>query len=135
MSIYADVRIMGEAEFHNASEDAVSIWITGYSMDYMIRLNIINPLTFIDFVVSGFWGWQESKVANDLTIILNNESTVLLHISRNDSLRGIAIPSLIHIAGLPHNLLRSIHDQHNLSHVRRLGFSDAPTHVPYCLIK
>ena len=73
VSIYADVRIMGEAEFHNASEDAVSIWITGYSMDYMIRLNIINPLTFIDLVVSGFWGWQESKVANDLTIILNNE--------------------------------------------------------------
>ncbi len=27
VSIYADVRIMGEAEFHNASEDAVSIWI------------------------------------------------------------------------------------------------------------
>ena len=73
VSIYADVRIMGEAEFHNASEDAVSIWITGYSMDYMIWLNIINPLTFIDLVVSGFWGWQESKVANDLTIILNNE--------------------------------------------------------------
>ncbi len=57
MGVYADVRVMGEAEFHNASEDAVRFWITGYSMDYMIRLNIINPLTFIDLGISRFWGW------------------------------------------------------------------------------
>jgi len=61
VSIYTDVRIMGEAEFHYASEDAVSIWITGYSMDYMIRLNIINPLTFIDLVVSGFGDGRKAK--------------------------------------------------------------------------
>ena len=48
MGVYADVRIMGEAEIHDAAEDAVSIWITGNSMDYMIRLNIIYPLAFID---------------------------------------------------------------------------------------
>ena len=54
VSVYADVWVLGEAEFHNASEDAVSIWITGYSMDYMIRLNIINPLTFIDLGVCRF---------------------------------------------------------------------------------
>ena len=76
VSVYADVRIMGEAESHNASEDAVSIWITGYSMDYMIRLNIINPLTFIDLGISRFWGWQKSKIANDLIIILNDKGAL-----------------------------------------------------------
>ena len=86
VSIYADVRIMGEAEFHNASEDAVSIWITGYSMDYMIRLNIINPLAFIDFGVSGFWEWQESKVANYLASVLNDKAAISFYISRNDGL-------------------------------------------------
>ena len=47
VSVYADVRIMREAEFHDATEDAVSIWITGNAMYYMIRLNIIYPLAFI----------------------------------------------------------------------------------------
>ena len=53
---------------------------------------------------------------------------------RRDELIRIISP-LVHVAGLPHNLLCSIHDCHNISHIRRLGFSDDPTHVPYCLIK
>ena len=57
VSIYADVHVVREAEVHDAAEDAVDIWITGYSMDYMIRLCVINPFTLIDFRVSGFWGW------------------------------------------------------------------------------
>ena len=57
VSIYADVRIMREAEFHDAAEDTVNIRITGNPMDYMIRLNIINPLSFIDLGISRFWGW------------------------------------------------------------------------------
>ena len=61
VSIYADIRIMREAEFHDAAEYAVSIWITGNAMDYMIRLNIINPLSFIDLVVSGFGDGRKAK--------------------------------------------------------------------------
>ena len=86
MGVYADVRIMGEAEFHNTSEDAVSIWITGYSMDYMIRLNIINPLTFANLSISQLWRWQKSKVANDLATVLNDKTTISFHISSNDCL-------------------------------------------------
>ena len=56
VSVYADVRVMSKAEVHDTAEDAVSIWITAYSMDYMIRLNIIYPLTFVDLGISRFWG-------------------------------------------------------------------------------
>ena len=56
VSVYADVRIMREAKVHDAAKDAVSIWITGDTMYYMIRLNIIYPLAFIDSGISGFWG-------------------------------------------------------------------------------
>ena len=37
MGVYADIRVMRKAEVHDTVEDAVSIRITGYSMDYMIR--------------------------------------------------------------------------------------------------
>ena len=86
VSIYADVRIMREAEFHDAAEDTVNITITGNPMDYMIRLKSINPLSFIDLVVSGFWGWQKSKVADDLATVLNDKAAISFHISRNDDL-------------------------------------------------
>ena len=102
--------------------------VAGYSMDYMIRLNIIYPFAIIDFVICRVWGWQKSKVGNDLATVLNDKTTIPFQISRNDCLRGIAISPLVHIAGLPHNLLRSIHNLHNINHVCRLGFSDNPTH-------
>ncbi len=56
VSVYADIRVIRKAEIHDATEDAVSIWITGNAMDDMIRLRIIYPLAFIDFGISGFWG-------------------------------------------------------------------------------
>ena len=105
MGIYADVRIMREAEFHDAAKNTVSLRVAGNAMDDMIRLRIIYPLTFIDLGISRFWGWQESKVANDLTIIFNHKAAVLFHISSNDCLRGIAFSPLVHIARLPHYLL------------------------------
>ena len=55
MGVYADIRIMCEAEIHDAAEDAVSIGVAGNTMDYMIRLNIIYPLTFVDLGISWFW--------------------------------------------------------------------------------
>jgi hypothetical protein len=55
MGVYADIRIMREAEIHDAAEDAVSLRVAGYSMDYMIRLCVIKPLTIIDFAVCRFW--------------------------------------------------------------------------------
>ena len=113
----------------------MSIGVAGNAVDDMIRLNIINPLTFIDLGISRFWGWQKSKIAHNAAIILNDKTAIPFHISRNDSLSGIAISPLVHIARLPHNLLCSIHNLHNNNHVCRLGFSDNPPHVPYCLIK
>jgi hypothetical protein len=38
MCIYADVRVVREAEIHDAAKYAMNIRITGYSMDYMIWL-------------------------------------------------------------------------------------------------
>ena len=57
MGIYADVRVMREAEVHDAAEDAVSLRVAGYAMDYMIRLCVIKPFTIIDFTICGFWRW------------------------------------------------------------------------------
>ena len=56
VGVDADVRIMRETEVHDATEYTVSIGITGNPMDYMIRLFIIKPLTFIDPAVCGFRG-------------------------------------------------------------------------------
>ena len=72
MGVHADIRVMRKAEVHNIVEDAVSICITGYSMDYMIWLRVIKPLPIIDFIICRFWGLQESKVSNDLAAILNH---------------------------------------------------------------
>jgi hypothetical protein len=126
---------MGEAVFHDTAEYSVSIGITGYTMDYMIWFFVIKPLPFIDPDISGFGGWQKSKVADNLVIVHYNKAPILLHISRNDSFGRVAFSPLVHIPRLPHYLLCSIHDCQNISHIRRLGFSDNPTHVPYSLIK
>ena len=56
MGVYADVLVVGETELHDAAKDAVSIGVAGNAMDYMIWLRVIKSLTFIDVVVSGFWG-------------------------------------------------------------------------------
>jgi hypothetical protein len=47
MGVNTNVWIMGETIVHDAAEYAVNIGITGYTMDYMIRLPIVQPLTFI----------------------------------------------------------------------------------------
>ncbi len=75
--------------------------------------------------------YAESKVGNDLTVIFNDKAAISFHISSNDSLGRIAFSPLVHVAGLPHNPFCSIHDFHNISHVRWLGFSDDPTHSHY----
>ena len=36
MGVYADVRVAGETELHDAAEDAVSIGVAGHAMDDMI---------------------------------------------------------------------------------------------------
>ena len=55
MGIYADVRVMREAEVHDAVKYAMNIWIASYSMYNMIRLCVIKPLAIIDSGVSRFW--------------------------------------------------------------------------------
>ena len=57
MGVNANVWIMGEAEVHDAAEYIVNFWITGNTMDYMIRMFIIKPLSFVDLGISGFGGW------------------------------------------------------------------------------
>ena len=57
MGINANVGIMGGTVIHDTSEYSVSIWITGYPMDYMIWHSIVKPLPFIDPGISGFGGW------------------------------------------------------------------------------
>ncbi len=121
---------MGEAEVHDAAEYTMNIGIAGYTVDYMIRAFIIKPLAFIDLGVCRFWRFEESEIADDYSIIFNHKATVLLHITSYDSLRRVAFSPLVHIARLPHYLLCSIHDFHNLSHVRWPRFSDYPAHGP-----
>ena len=57
VGVYADVRVVGETELHDAAKDARSIGVAGNAMDYMIWLRVIYPLTFIDLGISRFWGW------------------------------------------------------------------------------
>ena len=128
MGIYADVLVMREAEVHDVVEYAMNIWIAGYSMYNMIRLCVIKPFTIIDFTICGFWRWKKSKVTNNLITILNDIAAIPFHISHYGSLRRIAIAPLVHIARLPHNSFCSIHDFHNLSHVRRSCLPDNPAH-------
>ena len=97
----------------------MSIRITGYPMDYMIRLRVIKPFAFVYPGISWFWRWQESKVADKLTIILNDKTSILLHIRQDNSLRRIAIIPLMHVTRLPHDLLCSIHDLHDFGQIRR----------------
>ena len=47
MSIYADVCIMRETEVHDIVKDAMNIWITGYTMNNMIGLYIVQPLAVV----------------------------------------------------------------------------------------
>ena len=77
---------------------------------------------FIEALREGL-GFSDSSSADE------NASSVLFHVSSNDSFGRIAFSPLVHIPRLPHNLLCSIHDCHNISHIRRLGFSDNPIHV------
>jgi hypothetical protein len=135
MGVNPDVWVMPETVVHDAAEYTVSIGITGYAVDNVIRALIIKPVAFIDLGVCRFRGWQKSEVANNLIVILNYKTAILLHVSRNDNFGRVAFSPLVHIARLPHYVLCSIHDFHDISHVRWLGFSDNPTHVPYCLIK
>ncbi len=86
MGIDADVGVVGEAEVHNAGEDAMSLRVTGYSMDYMIRLDIIYPLTFVDFSISGFGGLKEGEIAYDLTVILYDKAAITFYVSHDSCL-------------------------------------------------
>ena len=129
VGINTNVWVFGKTELHNATEYTVSIRITTDPMDYMIWQLIIKPPTFIDSGISGFWGWQESEIANDLAVIFNDKAAIPFNISHNNSLRRVAFSPLVHVTRLPHYLLCSIHDFHNISHVRRSCFSDNPVHV------
>ena len=99
MGINADVMIMPETVVHDTAKDTMSIGITGNTMDYMIGLSIVQPLTFIYIIIGRFWGWQESKVADNATIILDDKAAIPFHVCRYDSLRRIAISPLVHIIG------------------------------------
>ena len=129
MGINANVGIMGGTVIHDTSEYSVSIWVTGDTVDYMIWLFIIKPLAFINPGISRLWGCKESKVAHNLSIIFNHKAAIPFHVSSYNSLRWITFSPLVHISRLPHYFLCSIHDCHNISHIRRLSFSDNPVHV------
>ena len=57
VGVYPNVWVFGETEFHDAPEYTMSIGITGNTMDYMIGLSIVQPLTFIYII-------QVSQVPN-----------------------------------------------------------------------
>ena len=98
MGINTDVWIVGETVVHDAAEYSVSIGITGYTMDYMVRLLVIEPLPLINSGIRGFGGWQESEVADNLTVIFYYKATTFLHIRQDNSLRWIAVGPLVHIS-------------------------------------
>ena len=47
MGINTNVWVVPETVFHDTHEYTMSIGITGNTMDYMIRLSIVQPLTYI----------------------------------------------------------------------------------------
>lgn len=47
MCVNSDICIMGEAEVHDIVEDAMHIRAAGNTMNDMIRLHIIQPLTIV----------------------------------------------------------------------------------------
>ena len=114
MGVNANVRVMGETEVHDTAEYTMSIWVTGYAVDYMIRAFIIKPLAVIDSGISWFRGRKKSKVTDYFSLVFNNIATTLFHVGHDDCFRRIAVSPLVHVAGLSHYLLRGIHDQHNL---------------------
>ena len=132
MGVYANVYVMRETEIHDAAEYAVNIRIAGNPMDYMVRLAVIKPFPVIYMIVGRLWRWQESKVANHPSRILHHKGPVSLHVSSDGSLGRVVPLPLVHVPGLPHNLLGGLYNLHNISHVRRYGFSDYPLHALSC---
>ena len=47
MGIDADVCIMRETEVHDIAKDTMYIWVAGYTMNDMIGLYVIQPLTIV----------------------------------------------------------------------------------------
>ena len=64
----------------------MNIWIAGYTMNDMIGLYVIQPLTIVNFRISRFRGWQECEIAYNTTSVLNNKATMLLHVADKDIL-------------------------------------------------
>ena len=82
MGVNTNVWVFVKTELYNATQYTVSIRITTDPMDYMIWQLNIKPPTFIDPGISGFWGWQEGKVADDLAIIFNDKAAIPFYVSR-----------------------------------------------------
>ena len=55
MRVYSDVSVSSKAEIHDDVEYTMSIRKTCHTMDNMIRLYVIKPLSFIDFRVGRLW--------------------------------------------------------------------------------
>ena len=47
MGVNPNVCVMREAEVHDIAKDAVDIRVAGNTMDYMIRLCVIQPLAIV----------------------------------------------------------------------------------------
>ena len=74
MGIDADVRIIREAVIHDAAEDTMNVRAAGNTMNNMIGLNVIQPLTIIYLRISRFRRRQESKITYDATSIFNDKA-------------------------------------------------------------
>ena len=86
VGVNANIRFMGEAVIHYIAEDTMYVRIAGDTMNHMIRLRVIQPLTIVNFRISRFRGWQECEIAYNTTSVLNNKTAMLIHVADNDIL-------------------------------------------------
>ena len=73
VGVNANIRFMGEAVIHYIAEDTMYVRIAGDTMNHMIRLRVIQPLTIVNFRISRLRRWQESEIANDATCLFQDK--------------------------------------------------------------
>ena len=98
MGIYADVCIMRETEVHDVTEDAVNVRIAGNTVNDMIGLCVIQPLTIVYVRVGRLRRRQESEIADNATSLFQDKAAMLFHIAENVCLRWVAFYPLVHVS-------------------------------------
>ena len=55
MCVDADIRVVGEAEVHDAAEYPMDFRVAGDAMDHVVRSLFVQPCPIVDSVISRFW--------------------------------------------------------------------------------